>query len=238
MDLHDGDEGRVQVVALGGLGVQQLHGERPSRNGEDGAIAEEGRVLLGLECRGSHDEFEVGSPSQRFLHEPEEDVGVDGTFVGLVEHDQRVTRTVGIHKAFTQQHAIRHVLDHRLVAGAILKPNAVANLLSQPTPKLLAHTLGDRHGGDTTRLRDPDLAPGGVATLCEILWHLRRLSRPGLANDDENLVVGNRLQELVPQHKDGQRLPLLFDGEFVAVGVAKHGSATQRLLLPFFRPLR
>jgi hypothetical protein len=33
-----------------------------------------------------------------------------------------------IQQRFTQQHAVSHVLDHRLLAGAVLETDGVANL--------------------------------------------------------------------------------------------------------------
>ena len=62
MDLHDGDERGVEVVRLGSLGVEDLHGEGAPGDGEDGALEEVGRVLLRVEGGGGADDLEVLAP--------------------------------------------------------------------------------------------------------------------------------------------------------------------------------
>ena len=66
------------------------------------------------------------------LEEAEEDVGVDGALVCLIEHDDGVGRQGVVQQCLAQQHPIRHVFDHRLRAGAVLKPDCVAHLRSIP----------------------------------------------------------------------------------------------------------
>ena len=59
MDLHDGDEGGVQVVRLGLLAVQDLHGEGPPGDGEDGRLKEVLGELDGVQRGRRHDELHV-----------------------------------------------------------------------------------------------------------------------------------------------------------------------------------
>ena len=59
----------------------------------------------------------------------------------LVDHQDRVRTEVGFGEELAQQHAIRHVLDHRLLAGAIFEADRVANLKTMPRDQLGSGTL-------------------------------------------------------------------------------------------------
>ena len=61
VDLHDGDEGRFEIVGLWLFGVEDLDGEGPAGNGKDGASPEVLGKLFGVERCGCADEFEVRS---------------------------------------------------------------------------------------------------------------------------------------------------------------------------------
>jgi len=55
MNVHDGDEGCIEVVAFGFATVQNLDGIGATRNGEDRAVVEILREFLGIEsCRGDN----------------------------------------------------------------------------------------------------------------------------------------------------------------------------------------
>lgn len=57
----------------------------------------------------------IGLPSHlNVLDESEEDVGVDGALVGLVENDDRVPPQLIVAHCLAQQHAVRQELTHRL----------------------------------------------------------------------------------------------------------------------------
>lgn len=62
------------------------------------------------------------------LKQAKENVGVNGAFMGLVQHDDRVLRQVRVNETFSQQHTIRHVLDHCLGTRTVLKTDRVAHL--------------------------------------------------------------------------------------------------------------
>lgn len=68
--------------------------------------------------------------ARHLLEESEEHVGVDGSLVSLIEHDEGVLAHVGVEQTFSLQHSVGHVLDHRLGAGAVLKSNGVTHLKS------------------------------------------------------------------------------------------------------------
>ena len=48
---------RVRVRVGASLGVEDLDGEGPAGDGEDGALHKVGRVLLGVESRGGADDL-------------------------------------------------------------------------------------------------------------------------------------------------------------------------------------
>ena len=62
------------------------------------------------------------------LHQPEENVCVYGTLVGLVQHDDGVLGEVIVHQTLSQEHPVCHVLDDSLWTGAVFEANGVADL--------------------------------------------------------------------------------------------------------------
>ena len=59
MDLHDGDEGCIEVVGFWLLGVKDLDRIRASGDGEDGTSKEVFGELLSIKSGRSYNEFEV-----------------------------------------------------------------------------------------------------------------------------------------------------------------------------------
>jgi hypothetical protein len=62
MDLHDGDQRGIQVIALGLLRIEDLDRERSTGNGENGTAVEVLGELFGIEGGGSDDDLEVWAP--------------------------------------------------------------------------------------------------------------------------------------------------------------------------------
>ena len=48
--------------------------------------------------------------------------------MSLIQHDDRILTQLLVQQRLSQQHAICHVLDHRLWSCAVLKANGIANL--------------------------------------------------------------------------------------------------------------
>ena len=84
----------------------------------------------------------------------------------------------------------------------------------------LGDTLGDGHGGDTTRLRAANEAALGVAVLVQVLRELSGLARARLADHNDHAVLAYDLEQLLFDGKDGQELALLF--ERVVLGELGH----------------
>lgn len=135
------------------------------------------------------------------LEETKEDVGGDGTLVRLVEHEHAVLAHVGVDEALSLEHAVRHVLDLGIGTRAVLEPDRVPDFLAEAAPDLFGDALGDRHGGDSTRLRAANLEPVGVPGFGEVLRHLRRLARPGVADNDEDLILFRAGKEVTTHGK-------------------------------------
>lgn len=53
---------------------------------------------------------------------------MDGPLVSFVQHDDGVLAELVVDQTLSQQHAVRHVLDDRLWAGAVLETDGVAHL--------------------------------------------------------------------------------------------------------------
>lgn len=62
------------------------------------------------------------------LEETKEDISVNGPLVGLIQHDDGVLHQVWVYETLSQQHTICHVLDHCLLACAVLKTDGVPYL--------------------------------------------------------------------------------------------------------------
>lgn len=59
MDLHDGDEGSVEVVGFWFLGVENLYREGTTWNGEDGTFIEIFGELFGVEGGRGNDDLKI-----------------------------------------------------------------------------------------------------------------------------------------------------------------------------------
>jgi len=135
-------------------------------------------------------------------------------------------------------------LEERVRARAVLETDAVADLLAERDVHLVGDTLGDAHGGDSSRLCARDLEAGppqvrqvGVGDVLRDPAGVRRarsgrssharrrrgggdalgrLAGAGLAGKDDELVGVEHLEELVHLLVDGE---LLADREDVGVAL-------------------
>ena len=123
------------------------------------------------------------------LEEPEQNVRGDGAFVGLIQHDDRISSDIRINDTLSLQHTVRHELNLGLRACTILETDCIADLLTQPTTYFFRHSLCDRHGSNTTRLGTADLPVFRETRFCEVLNDLGGFSRPGVPDNDEDLML-------------------------------------------------
>ena len=102
-----------------------------------------------------------------------------------------------------------HAMAAGLTVDADAIPAAMARL-AELLAQLFGDALGDRAGGDAPRLRVADDA--GFAVLprlrqAELEEHLRQLGRlagAGLARDDDDLVLADRLDDVIAALGDGE----------------------------------
>jgi len=123
------------------------------------------------------------------LKESKQNVRGNGTFVSFIKHDDGVPSDIRINDTFSLQHTVRHELDLGLGACAILETDRIPDLLAQPTAHFFCHSLCDRHGGNTTRLRTTNLPALGETCFCEVLDDLRGLPGSRVSDDDKDLVL-------------------------------------------------
>src|SRR5207249_2999875 len=86
------------------------------------------------------------------------------------------------------------------------EPHLVADRAPELDAQLLRETLGDGPRGDPAWLGVPDDAVEPTTELEADLRDLRRLARPRLAGDDDDLVVADRGGDVVAAVDDGQVL--------------------------------
>src|SRR5690606_20181417 len=131
-------------------------------------------------------------------------VDVEAAFVCLVDDQHLVLAQHAVARDLGQQDAVGHDLHERLVARGVGEPHLVSDGTAQFAADLGRDALGDRARGDTPRLRVPDLPPNAQSEVEADLRQLRRLARPGLAGDDHDLVVADRLGEVLGTSADRQ----------------------------------
>jgi hypothetical protein len=132
---------------------------------------------------------------------PSREVDVQAALVRLVDDDRVVAAQQLVAAHLGQQEAVGHQPDARVLARAVVEAHRVADLPAERHAQLLGDPGRHRARRQPARLRVRDpLAPELQAQLRE----LRRLARAGLAGHDDDLVVADDLQQLVPPAADRQ----------------------------------
>lgn len=172
MDLDDGADGGLEIVALRLGCIINLDRESTARNTLSFKMSEiqdpiyhslvhsyqQRRVIeVFLELAsiegGRHDHnLQVLALAADLLEQTHQNIGVERTFVSLIEHDGRVAVQERVGHGLTQKHTVGHVLEERFVACVVLETDAVTDLFAELNVHLIRHTLGHGHGSHTTRL--------------------------------------------------------------------------------------
>ncbi len=139
--------------------------------------------------------------------------------MGLIQDDRVVAAEHPVALDLGEQDSVGHQLDQRSVAGLVGEADLVADGLAQRGAELGRDALGDRSGGQPAGLRVPDLPADPAAEFEAELGQLGRLPRAGLAGDDDDLVVADRL---------GERVALLADRQLGRVVDGRHGGRAGR----------
>jgi hypothetical protein len=113
---------------------------------------------LRLDRRGRDDQLEVGAAWQQLLQVAEDEVDVEAPLVRLIDDQRVVPEQRSVVLDLGEQDAVRHHLDHGVVADLIGEAHLVADRRAQRRVQLLGDALGDRARGYPARLGVADLA--------------------------------------------------------------------------------
>ena len=117
--------------------------------------------------------------------------------MGFIQNNDTISFQERIMQCFGQKNAVGHEFDSGLLCGLIVKPDGIADQISQ-RPELLADPAGDGGGGNPAGLGASDqghLFREGIKTE---FGNLRRLAGTGVACDYHNLPGLQKTYDFVP----------------------------------------
>ena len=191
--------------------VADLHGEGAAGDLDDGgwfAVGVGEVVGEGLRVNrgGGDDHLEVRSLRQQAAQVAEDEVDVEGTLVGLVDDEGVVGVEEAVALHLRQQDAVGHELDGGGGGDAVVETDGVADGLADVLPQLLGDALGDGAGRQAARLRVTDEPAAATPQVEADLRDLGGLAGAGLTGDDDDLVVLDRLRDVLAPRGHGQGL--------------------------------
>ena len=124
--------------------------------------------------------------------------------MGLVEDERVVAQQSPVALDLGEQDAVGHQLHQGAVTGLIGEPHGVADGLTQRRAQLVGDALADRARGEAARLGVADRAADTATEFQADLGQLRRLAGARLAGDDDDLMIADRLGDLVAALADRQ----------------------------------
>ena len=182
--------------------VAHLDGIGATADLDDRCVEQLGEAL-DVDRGGRDDELQVGAAGEQLAQVAEQEVDRQRPLVRLVDDDGVVAPQLAVVVDLLQEQTVGHELDLRLCRALVVEPHGVADLGTERDVALLGDPLGDRPGRDAPRLRVRDLlAPQAQRDLGQ----LGRLAGAGLAGHDHDLVVADRLGDLVATGRDRQRV--------------------------------
>ena len=143
---------------------------------------------LGVDRRGSDDDFEIRPLALDAPQVAEDEVDVEAALVRLVDDQRVVVREATVAADLVEQDAVRHDLDERRRARLIREPHLEADGLADPHVELRGEPARDGLRGDAPRLRVADHAFDAAPGLEAELRQLRRLAAAGVAANDDDAV--------------------------------------------------
>ena len=198
-DLDDGggDACTGGAVAAGdAVGARVRVGRAPEVVGE----------ALGVDGGGGDDHLEIRAGGQKPGQVAEDEIDGEAALVGLVDDDRVVATQHRVGLDLGEQDAVGHELDQGGGAGLLGEAHLVADdaVAADGGAQFAGDALGDGAGRDTPRLGVADHA-GDAATQPQAdFGQLGGLARPSLAGDDDDLVIADRLGDLVTTGGDRQ----------------------------------
>ena len=205
----------VECLAVLGGTVAELDGVEASGHGNHWGTAEERGEARGVERGGRDDHLQVAAAGEDALEDTEEEVDVEGTFVGLVHDDAVVGAQERVGARFGEQDAVRHELDARILRDVSGEAVLVADKSAHGRLELACDALGHRDGGEASRLGAGDAASlRGEAELQGHLRELGGLAAAGVAAHDDDRVRAKRREDF---------LAVCADRQFVWIVQVVHG---------------
>jgi hypothetical protein len=193
----------VGIVTGQGL-IAHLDGEGAPGDLDDGCFAEVLTEAAGIDRGRRDDDLEVGALRLESPQVSQQEIDVEAALVRLVDDDGVVRPQVPIPLRLGEQDAVGHDLEETPGAGALGEAHLVADVATQGAGKLLGDAGRHAAGGDPPGLRVPDQGRPAPSQLEADLRQLGRLAGPGLAADDDDLVRGDRVGDLLPLRGHGQ----------------------------------
>ena len=84
-----------------------------------------------VECGGGNEQTEVGTLREQTLAEAEEDVGIDASLVGLVEHDNAIMGESWVADELFDEAAVGDVADFCGGVGKVVESDCIAHFFSE-----------------------------------------------------------------------------------------------------------
>ena len=184
--------------------VPDLHRVRATGHLDDRGVTEVRGEPLGFDGRGGDDDLEVGSPRQQFAQIAEQEIDVEAALVGLIEDEGVVAEQPAVALDLREQDAVGHQLDQCAVGGLVGEADRVANGVAERCVEFVGDPLRHGAGGQAARLGVAYGAADAAAEFQADLRQLRGLAGARLAGDDDHLVLGDGLGDLVAALADGQ----------------------------------
>ena len=184
--------------------VADLDGVRAPRHLDDRRAAEVAREALGVDRRRGDDQLQVRPLGEQAGEVAEQEVDVEAALVRLVDDHGVVAAQQRVAVDLGQQQAVGDEPHQRVLRAAVAEAHGVPDRPAERHLQLVRDPLGHRARGEPARLRVGDRAADAAAELEAELGDLRRLARAGLARHDDDLVVADRLQQVLAAAADRQ----------------------------------
>lgn len=125
-----------------------------------------------------------------FFKDSHKNICIDASFVSLVNNKNVIFPA---NHQLSNGHTVSDEWNFRILWTLLLEPHIITNFLAKIHIHLVSHTLCKRNSADSSGLGYQD----SIEKWVYVLWNLRRFSRTGLPTNNGNLVIFDRLYNLV-----------------------------------------